>query len=386
MAATLTKSVEGVGQEDGKAQKTLNDGGSKVKVMNDGKARLWVRQVLLGISLMSLVTVCSNPARSGQVKPPKRESRLRHLFNSHREVEDLAVRYQALSCALVVIQSGNSIGTGFYISPNGDVVTALHVIGTKTYQALPDGTFTINLISPPSMVIRNSQEQMSVPVSNLETNGDAWGADIVRIKTGSRPPCWLRMADDTKTIAGQHVLTLGFSALEFESLTMYTGIISAKLKNDLVIGATADGQALKSTVDYIRVQMPISTGTSGSPVIDDKNQVIAVVTQAGAWSSDLDLLIQVQRMRETADPSVPSNPLDVSSTMAHLAQVIHDFASPGYGDAVPLRYLETLPPPAPSTNHHGLVRVGNLDLGQSYNGADRNTSTVSIIGSDGVRY
>ncbi len=298
--------------------------------------------------------ICPNSQLSAQVKPPKRESRLRHFFRSHREVEDLAERYQALTCALVVIQSGNSIGTGFYVSPNGDVVTALHVIGGKTYEALANGTFKVNLISPLFMIVRSTKEQMIVPIENLENNGDAWGADVVRMKTNKPAPCWLQTGDDGLAKPGQHVVALGFPGLAFGSLTMYSGIISAKLKSDLIMGTTTTGQPLKSTVDYIRVQMPISTGLSGAPVIDDDNRAIAVVTQAGAWSSDLDLLIQFQRMRETA-PNAGSTPADFSSMVAHLAQVFHEFASPGYGDAVPLRYLKKQGPqvnqqPAPTAH------------------------------------
>jgi len=298
--------------------------------------------------------ICPNPNLLAQVKPPKRESRIRHFLRPHREVEDLAERYQALACALVVIQSGNSVGTGFYVSGDGDIVTALHVIGAKTYQALANGTFNINLASPPFMTVRSSKEQMIIPIANLENNGDAWGADVVRVKTGKPAPCWLRTADDTLAKPGQHVVALGFPGLAFGSLTLYTGIISAKLKSDLIVGTTTTGQPLKSTVDYLRVQMPISTGISGSPVIDDENRAIAVVTQAGAWSSDLDLLIQFQRMRETA-PNAGSTPADFSSVVAHLAQVFHEFASPGYGDAVPLRYLKKQGPqvnqqPAPTAH------------------------------------
>jgi len=275
-----------------------------------------------------------------QVASPKHESRLRHLFGSHRDSDNLEQRYKDLSCALVVIKSGNSQGTGFYISPDGDVVTALHVLGNKIVERVGIGDqFKITLNSADTITIRNTREEFVVPIANLDhSNGDAWGADLALIKTGKPATCWLRSGDDATAKPGQHVISLGFPGLAFGSLSLYTGIISAKLKSDLLIGTTTTGQPLKATNEFLRVQMPISTGISGAPVIDDENRVLAVVTQAGAWFSDLEVLTQLQRMRDAAG-NQQNNSSDLVSATAHLAEVFHDFASPGYGDAVPLSYL-----------------------------------------------
>jgi hypothetical protein len=97
--------------------------------------------------------------------------------------------------------------------------------------------------------------------------------------------------------------------------------------------------------------MPISPGISGAPVIDDRNMVVAVVTTAGAWNPELDALLQMQRSG-AIPPSTP-NAVNFASMLADLAEIFHDYSSPGYGDAVPLmNYLggSTTPPhPPPAT-------------------------------------
>jgi hypothetical protein len=260
-----------------------------------------------------------------QVRPPKRH-----------EADNLEQRYKDLKCALVLIQAGNSIGSGFYTSADGDLVTASHVLGDRTFAKEGD-RFRINIQIPATITITNSQGQFDISsATTVETNADDWSADLATIKTAKTAPCWLGQDDDKSASPGQHVLALGFPGLAFGSLAIYSGIISARLKSGLIFGFTVDGQSLMSTNDFLRVQMPISTGLSGGPLIDDYNRVIAVVTNAGAWSPGLDALIRNTNQTPPASAADTSN---LSALLAQLASVFHDYVSPGYGDCVPLSYL-----------------------------------------------
>jgi hypothetical protein len=87
--------------------------------------------------------------------------------------------------------------------------------------------------------------------------------------------------------------------------------------------------------------MPISPGLSGAPVVDDENRAIGVVTSAGAWSQDLDFLLKWERLRESRQPPMPNGSLDLPTLLGELAEMFHDYGSPGYGDAVPMSYLKT---------------------------------------------
>jgi S1-C subfamily serine protease len=256
----------------------------------------------------------------------------------HKDVLNLQQRYKDLSCALVVIQSGNKLGTGFYISSDGDIVTASHVLGDRIYSEIGEGRFQITIPLPLKIRIKNKSEEFDIPATtSAENNADDWAVDLALLKTGKPAPCWLRTGDDKLANPGQHVITLGFPGLAFGSLSLYTGIISARLKSGLIMGTSVQGKTLTATNDFLRVQIRIPTGISGSPIIDDDNRVIAVVTNAGAWSQGLEAL--VENTNQLGPPVPQPNTLNLAALMAQLASVFHDYVSPGYGDAVPLSYL-----------------------------------------------
>lgn len=287
-----------------------------------------------------IVIICFSVLSGAQVAPPKRHSKRQ----PQEEADNFQQRYEDLKCALVIIQSGGRIGTGFYVNGSGDVVTASHVLGDQLINPLPDGRVEIRLMQPISYTVKNSKEEFSVPASAVSANADDWKYDLAVLRTGRIAPCWLQIANDKDVKPGQHVITMGFPGLAFGSLALYSGIISARLRSDLIAGTTIQGSAFKRTNENFRVQMPISTGISGSPIIDDDNRAIAVVTQAGAWSGELEKLTERERIREQnsqAPPTSLQGTPDLSVAVAQLALLFHDWMSPGYGDAVPLSYLGT---------------------------------------------
>ena len=102
--------------------------------------------------LVVLILLCPAVA---QVAPPKHESRWHHIFSRHREPENLEQRFNDIKCALVLIQSGPRLGTGFYISPDGDIATASHVLGDRMFSKNPDRTIKITFAMPALLGITN---------------------------------------------------------------------------------------------------------------------------------------------------------------------------------------------------------------------------------------
>lgn len=286
-----------------------------------------------------------------QVAAPKRRSWLRRAFDPGKLADDLSGRFNQLKCALVLIEAGPRMGTGFYISADGDVATASHVLGDRRFSANATKGVNVNFaVANPVFITNSDGLRIPVPAAAVEFNPDAWIADVARIKTGRPTSCWLTQANDLLASPGEHLITMGFPGLSFENLTLYTGIMSARLKTNLPTIVLDTGQAVTPSNDFIRVQMPISTGLSGAPVIDDQNRALAIVTNAGGWTRDLDNLMLAFRAgafnvpQPTPNPSLPPNTvsfaLNPMGVTAELAGLFHDFASPGYGDAVPLRYLQ----------------------------------------------
>lgn len=310
-------------------------------------------------TLAALVISLSCTFAAAQVGPPKHESRFHHMFGRHRDTDNLEQRFNDIKCALVLIEAGQKLGTGFYISPDGDVATASHVIGERVF-TLADGKINVTMTVPILIHLTNSAgEKMEISGNTVERNPDAWVADVARLKTGKQTSCWLQTVDDHKSYPGQPLITIGFPGLSFQALTVYTGIMSARLTTNLPTVVLATGQAVRTPTEFIRVQMPISTGLSGAPILDDDNRAIAVVTSAGGWTQDLDNLMLAFRggaFQTTPPPATTPQPpntisfsLNPMAEIAELAALFHDYASPGYGDAVPLRYLQMPPQQNPAS-------------------------------------
>jgi len=279
---------------------------------------------------------------------------------------DLTRRYNDLRCALVLIRTQTEFGTGFFVNRDGDIATASHVLGQRAFTSEPNGKMKADLVLPSSFTIIDSAgKSTDVPATKVERNGDAWGADVALLKSGIHTNCWLKTAGKDLSSPGEHVITMGFPGLSWGSLAIYTGIMSARLKLDLILGFTNTGEPVKPENEFIRVQMPISTGLSGAPIIDDGNTVIGIVTMAGASTRDIDVLIQLNHLnafaavppavappaQQGAPPQVTVN-LNAFSILAQLAESLRNFASPGYGDAVPIRYLRKEPRDSQKPSSH----------------------------------
>jgi S1-C subfamily serine protease len=308
-----------------------------------------LRKTLAVITLAFLCCIAT-----AQVAPPKHESNFAHV--KHSRAENYSQRFDAIKCALVLIRTPAGVGTGVFISSDGDIATASHVLGDRTFKSDPDGTIEAGINMPPTFTITDCHGTVTdVPSANVEKNGDTWGTDLAVLRSGVNTNCWLLMGPTAVTNPGEPLITMGFPGLAWGSLSIYTGIVSvASIKLDLIIGFTDTRQPVKPKNDFIQVQMPISTGLSGSPIINDENRIIGIVTMAGASTTDIDLLIQLHHLNAFAVPQpmgVPPPPagqqqvtLNVFSLLAELAESLKAFASPGYGDAVPIRYLKREPP------------------------------------------
>jgi hypothetical protein len=317
------------------------------------------------LAVITVAFLCS--LMSGQVAPP-RESGSEHV--KHSRGQNYGQRYEAIKCAIVQVIRGEApgpgvhYGTGFYVSPDGDIVTASHVLGDRIWTD-KDGGITVDLPTPDVLtIVESSGEGFGVSKNAIVENRESWGWDLAIIKTNRKIPssCWLAIGDDTKVRTGDSVITIGFPGLAFGSLSLYEGVVSAtKMVNQLPVGRTQNTQKpVSASNTFIRVQLPISGGLSGAPVIDDENRAIAVVDAAGLWDDALDRLIVLVDTNQLGPPLLQppfaqKDTLNMNWAVGELAKSFHQYSSPGYGDSVPLSYLkkkaETSSPPPVQPDH-----------------------------------
>jgi|ERR1017187_5608954 hypothetical protein len=279
---------------------------------------------------------------------------------------DLVSRYARLACAVVQVSGGDTMGTGFFINEEGDLLTAAHVALSRVFFEPSPGAFGVFVDYKPNLQVhRNGEEPVSVKLPRL-TDDDVKRAtaDLAILHTGLRTPCYLKIGDSAGVAVGQHLIGIGYPS-SAPSGALYDGFLSAKYPHLRIPVASISGKPIYPTYEVFRVQMPITPGASGAPIIADDDSVIGVQTESPiVWFNDLTKLIDdVQKRSGGFDSPISDDP----KLLAELAWLVREFESPGAGLAVPVSYLKPQEPreakpatptaaaPAPRS-HHGWFR------------------------------
>jgi hypothetical protein len=158
-------------------------------------------------------------------------------------------------------------GTGFFISPDGLIVTNYHVVQGAAHLAArtnEGATFEFQRVV--------AQPQ---------------GVDLAILKFSADGVSFLKLGESTDAVEGQQVIVIG--SPEGLQGTVSEGIISAFRENRSMIQITA----------------PISHGSSGSPVLDENGQVIGVATLVVQEGQNLGFAIAVEEVtRALAGPKI----------------------------------------------------------------------------------
>lgn len=250
-----------------------------------------------------------------------------------------AERYSQLSCAVVQVVANQGAGTGFFISENGDVLTAAHVALNQTFSESVPGKITNNVDYKPGLHVRQAGNHVSTPMLPPLSDPDTKRAlsDLVILRTGIRTTCFLKLSGHPRDLSvGQHVIAMGYPESEPEAAdsALYDGIISVKYRHVEIPMAIVNGKPIYPNYDVLRLQMPITPGASGGPVIADDDDVVAVITENPAvWFNDLNNVIAFGQQTNGGFNAPVS---DLPKVVAKLAWVVHEFLSSGAGLAVPV--------------------------------------------------
>lgn len=182
--------------------------------------------------------------------------------------ENVADVVKRSSDAVVLIVISNSsgqdtaLGSGFIVSPDGEIVTNYHVIkdANSAIVRLSNGAFfPVN----------------GVLVSDVNK-------DLAIIKVAGKNLPFLTLGDIDKLQIGDHVVAIG-SPLGLE------GTVS-----DGVVSAIRDVDSRK----WIQTTAPVSHGNSGGPLLDMNNNVVGVITWGVQEGQNLNFAAPCNELKE----------------------------------------------------------------------------------------
>jgi S1-C subfamily serine protease len=160
-----------------------------------------------------------------------------------------------------------ALGSGFFITRDGVLVTNAHVVG---------GAARV-------LVRWRGQNGVAVKILNF-----ARKYDLVTIQTSFTNTPSVLLADSETAAAGQDVVVLG-SPQGLEG-TVSTGIIG--------------GLRTIGGVRYLQITAPISPGSSGGPVFNAQGRVIGISTATSAKGQNLNFALPANLLRDVPPASI----------------------------------------------------------------------------------
>jgi len=148
--------------------------------------------------------------------------------------------------------AGTSVGTGFFVGPDGFALTSYHVVDGADRVGCRTGDGTLHEAS----LVRMSQAN-----------------DLALLRVNFRPAHFLGFAPRGSLRPGERVFTIGYGAPNFLGVNeprFTEGTISA------LSGLDADDA-------YVQITVPIQPGNSGGPLVNEAGQVVGIIaSSAGA--------------------------------------------------------------------------------------------------------
>ncbi len=214
-----------------------------------------------------------------KIMPDMEEDRLNFTPEHNTELTNTRIdaQYVPFLQSTVYIDADNGLGSGFFISPDGYIITNAHVVGkardvgviTYDRRFVMDKTQPVAFANPKT--IRNKMLMGRV----LKVN---YKRDLALIKVEGDHFPWMKLETDRQQYAtGKKVVAIG--APEGIEWTVSQGIISAMRDND--------------GVDTIQTDTAINSGNSGGPLIDLATGHVVGVNSWGRIADDDEYSIRV---------------------------------------------------------------------------------------------
>ena len=160
-----------------------------------------------------------------------------------------------------------ALGSGFFITRDGVIVTNAHVVGGAA-----------------KVLVRwRGQSGVAIKILNFARN-----YDLVTIQTSFMSTPVVLLADSDTAAVGQDVIVLG-SPQGLEG-TVSTGIIG--------------GLRILAGVRYLQITAPISPGSSGGPVFNAQGRVIGISTATSSKGQNLNFALPANLLRDVPPATI----------------------------------------------------------------------------------
>jgi S1-C subfamily serine protease len=164
--------------------------------------------------------------------------------------------------SIVLIKTASGHGTGFVVAPDGRIATNLHVIG-DAQQA--------------TVVLADGRELRDIEVLGVDDDHDLM---VLRVPARNLRP--LTLGDSTKVKPGERVVAIGHP-LGLGN-TVSDGLVSAVRK-------------INPQLTVLQISAPISPGSSGGPLFNDRGEVIGVSTLIITQGQNLNFGMPVDQLK-----------------------------------------------------------------------------------------
>src|SRR5258707_2232325 len=177
-------------------------------------------------------------------------------------------------------------GTGFFVSPDGALLTNYHVI------------------SGGSSIMAKTPTGAAYFLKNIVTASES--DDIAKLQFFATDVSYLTLGSSLSAVEGQRILVIGNP--EGLEGTVSDGIISA----------------FRAGRTMIQITAPVSPGSSGSPVLDESGDVIGMATQVLREGQNLNFAISSETIRDAITKSavVTPTPSVSAATPAPIGSVV----------------------------------------------------------------
>lgn len=210
----------------------------------------------------------------------------RFIQAESNSIEKLLPIFESAVAILRIQEQGinTGIGSGFFISENGLLLTNRHVI-SPTF----NGTRAVVIETKDGQ--RFSQNNIKILTCDLDKH-----LDLCLLKIDYRPKFWFKL-NKQPTAKGRDIYTLGHPRGYLYSMSK--GTISGEFIETTNI-ITGKKEAVERQIKYIQLSAPISPGNSGGPIFDIGKNLLGIATwiRVDQGSQNLNFGISADEMYE----------------------------------------------------------------------------------------